>query len=101
MFSTDSERPLHIALWSPAWPLAQYQNGIITYVHWMRPALESLGHRVSIFTGEVATGVIDREVHLARRRLWQHAARRLTKKKPSLEEGVFGFSQLIAAEMLR
>ena len=39
---TTSDRPLHIALWSPAWPLAQYQNGIITYVHWMRQALQAL-----------------------------------------------------------
>jgi glycosyltransferase involved in cell wall biosynthesis len=96
-----SDRPLHIALWSPAWPLAQYHNGIITYVHWMRSALENLGHRVSIFTGEVAAGVADPEVHLARKRLWKPVARLLTGKKPSPAEGVFGFSQLIAAEMLR
>jgi glycosyltransferase involved in cell wall biosynthesis len=96
-----SDRPLHIALWSPAWPLAQYQNGIITYVHWMRPALEALGHRVSIFTGEVGAGVTDREVHLARYRLWKPIARLLTPKKPSRGEGVFEFSQLIASELLR
>ena len=96
-----SDRPLHIALWSPAWPLAQYQNGIITYVHWMRPALEALGHRVSIFTGEVGAGVTDREVHVARERLGKSIARLLTAKKPSPGGGVFEFSQLIASEMLR
>jgi|HubBroStandDraft_5_1064220.scaffolds.fasta_scaffold01622_5 glycosyltransferase involved in cell wall biosynthesis len=98
---TPSDRPLHIALWSPAWPLAQYQNGIVTFVHWMRPALEALGHRVSIFTGELGTDVTDSEVHLARRRLWKPVARLLTPKKRSPEEIVFGASGVIAAEMLR
>src|ERR1700728_3202030 len=96
---TVSDRPLHIALWSPAWPLAQYQNGIITYVHWMRPALVALGHRVSIFTGELGAGDTDREVHLARQRLWKPVARLLAQKKPSRGEGVFEFSQLIASEL--
>jgi glycosyltransferase involved in cell wall biosynthesis len=98
---TSSDRPLHIALWSPAWPLAQYQNGIITYVHWIRPALEALGHRVSIITGEMGTGANDGKVHLARQRLWKPVARLLTPKKPSPEEIVFGASRVIAAEMLR
>jgi len=97
----SSDRPLHIALWSPAWPLAQYQNGIITYVHRMRPALEALGHRVSIFTGEVGAGATDREVHLVRQRLWEPTARLLTRKKPSPGGGVFEFSRLIATEILR
>src|SRR5277367_789011 len=101
MFSTDSERPLHIALWSPAWPLAQYQNGIITYVHWMRSALEALGHRVSVFTGEVAPGAADRGVYLARPPLWKPAARLLMGKRPSPADDVFRFSRLIAAEILR
>ena len=99
MLRTDSERPLHIALWSPAWPLAQYHNGIITFVHWMRFALEDQGHRVTIFTGEVGTGVADGEVHLIRRGLWERITRKLTK--PSVEEEFFGFPRLIAAEILR
>ena len=97
-----NNRPLHIALWSPAWPLAQYQNGIITYVHWMRPALEALGHRVSIFATELGAGVADREVHLVRQRLWKPASRLLTTlKKPSSGGGIFEFSKLIASELLR
>ena len=101
MHRTDSERPLHIALWSPAWPLAQYHNGIITYVHWMRSALEALGHRVSIITGEVAPGTADREVYLARPPRWESAVRLLMGKRPSPAENVFRFSRLIAAEILR
>ena len=98
---TPSDRPLHIALWSPAWPLAQFQNGIITYVHWMRPALEALGHRVSIFTIELGAGVTDREVHLARQRLLKPVARLLTRKNSVGGEGVFKFSRFIASELLR
>ena len=30
---------MHIAMWSPAWPLEKYQNGIVTYVHWMKREL--------------------------------------------------------------
>jgi glycosyltransferase involved in cell wall biosynthesis len=96
-----NDRSLHIALWSPAWPLAQYQNGIVTYVHWMRPALEALGHRVSIFTSELGAGVADRDVHLARQHPWKTVARLLTPKKPSWEDGVFEFSQLMASKLLR
>ena len=98
---TSNDRPLHVALWSPAWPLAQYQNGIVTYVHRIRPALEALGHRVSIFTGELGGGVTDRGIHLARQRRWKRVAGLFSQKKPSRREGVFGFSQLIAAEVLR
>ena len=42
---------MHVALYSPSWPLAQYPNGVVTYVHWMREELLRQGHRVSIFTG--------------------------------------------------
>jgi glycosyltransferase involved in cell wall biosynthesis len=45
---------MHIALWSPAWPLEKFQNGIITYVHHLKPELERRGHRVSVFTGLLA-----------------------------------------------
>lgn len=98
---TPSDRPLHIALWSPAWPLAQYQNGIITYVDCMRLALEALGHRVSIFTAELGEGVTDREVHLTRQSLWKPVARLLIPKKPSYGDGVFESSKLFASELLR
>lgn len=98
---TSSDRPLHIALWSPAWPLAQFQNGIITYVHWMRLALETLGHRVSIFTSELGTGDPDRGVHLVRQRLWKPIAWLLAPRRQFSGEDVFEFSRLIASEMLR
>ena len=41
---------MHVALYSPAWPLKRHPNGVVTYVHWMREELRRLGHRVSVFT---------------------------------------------------
>jgi glycosyltransferase involved in cell wall biosynthesis len=41
---------MHVAFYSPAWPLKRHPNGVVTYVHWMREELRRLGHRVSVFT---------------------------------------------------
>jgi len=95
------EPPLHIALWSPAWPLAQFQNGIITFVHYMRAELQAAGHRVSIFTRNVGEGGRERGVHLVYRRLWSRIARRIRGRIPSWEQEVFTFSRVIADEILR
>ncbi len=37
---------MHVALFSPAWPLERHPNGVVTYVHWKREELR----RVSAFT---------------------------------------------------
>lgn len=50
------DRPLHVALYAPAWPVEAYQNGIITYVRTLRDQLVGLGHRVSIVTSTMAPG---------------------------------------------
>jgi glycosyltransferase involved in cell wall biosynthesis len=47
---------MHIALYSPAWPLKTNQSGIVTYVHWMRLELLKRGHRVSVFSSWVTGG---------------------------------------------
>ena len=71
---------MHVALFSPEWPLKRYPNGIVTYVHWMREELLRSGHRVSIFTGphaEAEPGVYP--VHrslLHRARSWLRSRRR-------------------------
>jgi glycosyltransferase involved in cell wall biosynthesis len=44
---------MHVALFSPSWPVAIHPNGIVTYVGWMTDELRSRGHRVSIFTGRL------------------------------------------------
>jgi len=53
---------MHIALYSPAWPLQTNQNGIVTYVHWLRLELLKRGHRVSVFSASV-TGDSERGIY--------------------------------------
>ena len=36
---------MHIAFWSPSWPLQKNHNGIITYTDQMKRELEARGHR--------------------------------------------------------
>ncbi|MEO6747852.1 MAG: glycosyltransferase family 4 protein [Caldimonas sp.] len=65
---------MHVALLSPAWPLDQYPNGVVTYVHWMREELRRAGHDVSIFCvtlGHPEKGVYQVKPSLRRRlRAW-------------------------------
>jgi glycosyltransferase involved in cell wall biosynthesis len=90
---------MHIALWSPAWPLQKYQNGIITYVHWMKRELESQGHRVSVFTRALGATSEDPNVHLVRGDaagvLSRAFNRHILRRRPSYR-GIFGFGAEIA-----
>jgi glycosyltransferase involved in cell wall biosynthesis len=95
---------MHIAFFSPAWPLAKSHNGIVTYVHWMKLALEREGHRVSVFTFDC----VDPEPNVypvsrrppVLRRLARRLARGLTARRSS-ELDVFDLSAAIAAAMQR
>jgi glycosyltransferase involved in cell wall biosynthesis len=91
---------MHIALLSPGWPLEKHQNGIVTYVHWMKREFEARGHRVSVFTGNVAPTDLAAGVYSVRApplTLWGRARRRLRKLRPSRRYEVFDISQAIAA----
>ena len=55
---------MHVAFFSPGWPLQKYQNGIVTYVHWMKRELESQGHCVTVFTGALDAASQEPNVHL-------------------------------------
>ena len=94
---------MHIALFSPAWPLEKHQNGIVTYVHWMKRELEGRGHQVSVFTADLhpsatAQGVF--QVSDGARSIWDRAHRRLRQlRQPGYE--VFQFSTAIAAAILQ
>jgi glycosyltransferase involved in cell wall biosynthesis len=94
---------MHIALLTPAWPLAKFQNGIITYVHWMQRGLEGLGHRVSVFTCELAPDHSESNVHYVaplRRGPVERLVRRLTAAWRAYPDASFEFSQAIARKML-
>lgn len=90
---------MHIALFSPGWPLAQFHNGIVSYVHAVRPELEALGHRVSVFAGAVV-GVQDERVHLVRHRRLAAAMRRGARRFFTAEREIYGYGRLVADTML-
>jgi glycosyltransferase involved in cell wall biosynthesis len=54
---------MHIALYSPAWPLIRYPNGVVTYVHWMREALIAQGHSVTVFAAAMDADRNESGVH--------------------------------------
>lgn len=91
---------MHIALWSPAWPLSKYPNGIITYVHWTKRALEGQGHRVSVFTGDVDYPITERGVYHVRPPPWERL-RRFVGRQGLSNDDIFGFSKVIASAILR
>ena len=91
---------MHIAFWSPAWPIEKFNNGIITYVHWMRRELERQGHRVSVFTRELDGSVRDPAVYMVKGRpFWDRVKRRLSGTPPSIEQDIFNYSAAIAARL--
>jgi glycosyltransferase involved in cell wall biosynthesis len=92
---------MHIAFWSPAWPLEKHQNGIITYVHWMKRELEGRGHRVSVFTGLLDPSSTEPRIYEVRRELWDRVIRRLSGRSTPRETDVFEFSAVIARAILR
>jgi glycosyltransferase involved in cell wall biosynthesis len=96
---------MHIAFWSPAWPLEKFQNGIVTYVHWMKRALESHGHRVSVFTrsttDQYSKNSGAERIHLVRPRPVDRVRHKLTSFLRPPEYGAFQFAYPIAAEILR
>src|ERR1700730_12271498 len=97
---------MHVAFWSPGWPLAKVQNGITTYVHWMKRVLESQGHRVSVFTEALhASGDEPNVYHVGhlRPRIWNRALRRvaLRGRWRSIGSEVFDFSALISMAILK
>ncbi|MBC7601788.1 MAG: glycosyltransferase family 4 protein [Ramlibacter sp.] len=93
---------MHIALFSPAWPIQKFQNGIVTYVHCMKLALERLGHRVSIFAATMdAEDEGDPDIHHVRHTAWQRATHRFARSRYPTERVILEFGQVIAASIRR
>ena len=91
---------MHIALWSPAWPIEKFSNGIITYVHWMKRELERQGHRVSVLTAELDGSVRDASIYqVGGNPFWDRLKRRLSGKTFSFEQAIFNHSSVIAARL--
>jgi len=90
---------MHVAFWSPAWPLAKYPNGIITHVHAMKLELERRGHRVSVFTATLDDCGRGDGVFLVRRSRWDNLRDRLLRAHG--EWTSFNLSTSIAAAIAR
>jgi glycosyltransferase involved in cell wall biosynthesis len=92
---------MHVAFWSPGWPLEKFQNGIVTYVHWMKKELERSGHEVSVFTGDGGPARDETGIYRVRMRpsRWRNLAQRLKGQKVPPGHDVFLFSTDIAAAM--
>ena len=89
---------MHVALCSPAWPLAKNHNGIVTYVHWTKLELERLGHRVSVFTG-----LLDKpeaNVHRPLRSTPKKLLRKLTRPFGSPYSDIFDWSGVLSDAIL-
>lgn len=89
---------MHVALCSPAWPLAKNHNGIVTYVHWTKLELERLGHKVSVFGG--STDFPDEGVHKLARQPLNAAWHKLTGRFSDPHRHIFAWSEVISATML-
>jgi len=91
---------MHVGLLSPAWPPAQYPNGIVTYVRALRDELVRQGHRVTIFPvvheGAAEPGVMPVAPGALRRTV--AALQRRVSGRPTT---VFEFGKTIAAAVRR
>ncbi len=92
---------MHVALYTPAWPLAGFQNGIVTFVHWMREELEFLGHRVSIFTGQLAESGTYPNVHLVKEATSSRLLRRVKRPLVPDDDGIWSWGNVLAASILK
>ena len=55
--------PLSIGFYSPGWPLAAFQNGIVTSVATLASTLTAMGHQVSILAGDLAEETPDESIY--------------------------------------
>ena len=90
---------MHIALYSPSWPMFRYPNGIVTYVHHLRAELLRQGHRVSIFSARVAPDNVDPDVHLVSPTRGFRLQQRVSGWVAGRTLGTFGWGRLIAAKI--
>src|SRR5271170_6377010 len=97
--------PMHIAYHSPGWPLEKFHNGIVTYVHWMKHELESMGHRVSVFATDAggfaeASGIYQIPAPTRMSRALSKMRRFLRRGHGSAHQ-VFDYSSAISESVLR
>lgn len=92
---------MHVALYSPAWPVERHPNGVVTYVHWLRKELLAQGHRVSVFTPVLDSACTDEGVHQVRFDLLYRLWYRFARLGKSQNAWVFGAGRPLAAQLAR
>lgn len=92
---------MHVALYSPAWPLIRYPNGVVTYVHWMREALTAQGHRVTVFAGAMDADWNEPGVHKVTSTLAMRVRRWLRNRVPAWRNAVVDWAEELAGSIQR
>jgi len=92
---------MHIALFSPAWPIGRHPNGIVTYVNALTTELRAQGHRVSIVSPEVDAAVQDPDVHSVRLGLGARIASALRIEALDGTPTIFRYGKAIASVFSR
>ena len=88
---------MHIGLFVPAWPINQFSNGIVTYVHHLREGLLQQGHRVSVFSNVIGSGNTASSIHLVRPTIGHRLAAKIDRLVGRASRTVFGWGSAIAA----
>jgi glycosyltransferase involved in cell wall biosynthesis len=91
---------MHIAMWSPGWPLEKYQNGIVTFVDAMKKELAVQGHRVSVFAPPDGGAAPSSSVHLVKRGPVGRFARRALYRLFPIERDLLTFGEIVADAVL-
>jgi len=81
--------------------LEKFQNGIITYAHWLKLELERQGHRVSIFTAHAAGPDTSPAVHVPQRTLRDRIRDRFARLRNPGLSFFDTYAALIAASILK
>ena len=92
---------MHVGLYTPAWPLAEFTNGIVTYVHWLREELLRRGYRVTVFAGRVGKAGETGGVHLVEGRAGSRVSRWIGRKVGPARSPVFELGDVLADNVLR
>jgi glycosyltransferase involved in cell wall biosynthesis len=90
---------MHVAFWSPAWPIGKHPNGIVAYVTEVKLELERRGHRVSIFTAHLDEPAGEERVFPVEASRWSRLAKWWSRR--SVQAAPFGFSSAISRAILR
>jgi glycosyltransferase involved in cell wall biosynthesis len=93
------QKPMHVAFWSPAWPLERYPNGIITYVRAVKGELENRGHRVTVFTGVADESAASEGIIKVQRSRAGRLLNRILRRSGG--RAAFNLSEDISAAILR